>query len=80
VTRAITPAQRRWYAAEAFIRASDNARLLEQVARARKESVDHWLHDADLQAVKNAAAELDLLGIRSSGRPRPGEQRRPSWH
>jgi len=80
VTRAITPAQRRWYAAEAFIRAADNARLLEQVARARREPVGRWLHDADLQAVKTAAAELDRVGIKSSGHPRPGEFRRSSWH
>ena len=71
---------RRQRAAVDFIHASDNARLLEQVARARKEPVYRWLHDSDLAAVKNAAAELDRLGIASSRRPRPGNVRRAPWH
>lgn len=71
---------RRQRAAEAFIRAADTARLLEQVARARREPTWRWLRNADTQAVKDAAVELDRLGIASSGLPRSGVRRATPWH
>lgn len=76
----MTPDERRQRAALAYIHAADNARLLEQVARARNEPLHRWLRRADILAAHNAAAELDRLGIASSRHPRPGKLRRSPWH